>query len=239
VGPSKDTSEEQYQTQSNITTVSSEESILSTRIEPLMRLPSLYSYDQPVTANDDLQVIRRLLAESFLGKLVLRLRPPDYDLGAEPSLTVSILHSSLSHADSFAATGVASSIGMLFGAVHCAAWNFNFVTPKERILWHVWSAVIATVPIALCIRSVMGYALVKATFLQRGLMRSDHDSLVIIFMWASIRYISLASLWVTTLLVPIYVVARLGLLIQAVLALRNLLPGERAQVQWVNLLPHL
>lgn len=58
-------------------------------------------------------------------------------------------------------------------------------------------------------------------------------------LFPSIQYGNLISVWATAFLIPVYVVARLGLLIQAVMALRELLPGERAQLQWVNLLPHL
>jgi hypothetical protein len=37
----------------------------------------------------------------------------------------------------------------------------------------------------------------------------------------------------------VYIVGRAGLLVQAIVALRNLQPAERAQVNWVNFLPHL
>lgn len=58
--------------------------------------------------------------------------------------------------------------------------------------------------------------------------------------WVSVAWcINLVSLWGTAFLLPIYIVARLGLLTQALLALRYLQPGERVSVQWVNLLSHL
>jgi len=37
--------------------------------------------------------------------------------------------------------------GVLFGLMHCVAWNFNFPTPVERLLWRIASIITTTLPI--------------------------------------------------------------------------------------------
>lgn len=206
---------------------------------------SLFS-KRRVAIIDDLQNIRRLLTESAIGKLLFELKatqPPEDDVDTQKNLTISILHSSFSSEDSFAATGIASSVGILFGTVHCTAWNFDFLSSKERFLWRFWSTIITSAPIVLCIRSAVTYTLFKHAYSKMDWQKMMNESWTKKFLLPIARplarHINLPSVWATALLVPIYVVARLGLLIQAGLALRDLLPGERAQVQWVNLPPHL
>lgn len=33
--------------------------------------------------------------------------------------------------------------GLVFGSLHCAAWNFHFPTPTEKLLWRVSSLICA------------------------------------------------------------------------------------------------
>lgn len=46
-------------------------------------------------------------------------------------------------------------------------------------------------------------------------------------------------LWIIVLLVPVYTAARLALLTEALVALRALTPETRAQVDWVQFIPHI
>lgn len=47
------------------------------------------------------------------------------------------------------------------------------------------------------------------------------------------------SMMISMILMPAYVIGRVGLLVQASIALRDLQQLERAEVRWVTLLPHL
>ncbi|KAF5317995.1 hypothetical protein D9619_012265 [Psilocybe cf. subviscida] len=108
---------------------------LSTDTPSIQSIQPLPAFEQRGYV-DDLQNIRSILAESFLGKLAQRLKtsqPSNDDFCGSWCLAISMSHSTIRSDDSFTATGVASSVGVLFGALHCAAWNFDFLTPKERI----------------------------------------------------------------------------------------------------------
>jgi small-conductance mechanosensitive channel len=166
---------------------------------------------------DDLEGIRDLAAKSWIGHLFKAYFTHGVKRNVERDLRISMLHSNCEPHDTFAATAVASIIGILFGALHCIAWNFHFLSQPERTLWHVWSTIITTIPILLFTKSVLGY----------------------LFNASSVIYVTKTVAWVTVQLVPVYTVARFGLLVQALVALRNLQPAERAQVNWVNFLPHL
>lgn len=44
--------------------------------------------------------------------------------------------------------------GVIFGLMHCAAWNFNFPSPVERLLWRIASVITATLPIFHYVRAL-------------------------------------------------------------------------------------
>ncbi|KAJ7852385.1 hypothetical protein B0H14DRAFT_3866109 [Mycena olivaceomarginata] len=51
-------------------------------------------------------------------------------------------------------------VGIVFGAIHCAAWNVSFLSPAERILWRVSAVMVAGYPVLLAIlHGVLGVAL--------------------------------------------------------------------------------
>ncbi|KAF5318141.1 hypothetical protein D9619_012229 [Psilocybe cf. subviscida] len=223
------------------TTVLSELKVLPNGANSMESLP--YS-ERRVPIKDDLQVILWLLAKSSAARQFFALKPYPLsydDLTGESSekrVAVSVLHSSCLAEDSFAATALASAVGIFFGGLHCIAWNFDFLTQRERTLWRVWSTVISAVPVILCTRSTASYLLYRRAADRRQL-QTMLKTLPGRFLTAVLRHFNQPLVWATVLLVPIYGVARLGLLVQSFLSLRHLQPGERPQVQWVNLLPHL
>ena len=97
---------------------------------------------------------------------------------------------------------------MLFGAIHCAGWNFPFPSHAELIIWRVSSLIIVVVPCTF-------------VFLTAGKI-----STLIIF--------GLFIFGVVT-----YILARLTLLAEALIALRRLPPEAYAVVEWTALLPHI
>lgn len=55
-------------------------------------------------------------------------------IAGDGPVNIAILDSSCEPLDTAAATALAAAIGVLFGAVHCSAWNFQFLSPEERTL---------------------------------------------------------------------------------------------------------
>jgi hypothetical protein len=49
--------------------------------------------------------------------------------------------------------------GVLFGLMHCTAWNFDFPTPVERLLWRIASIITTALPILHYVRALCWVAL--------------------------------------------------------------------------------
>lgn len=125
----------------------------------------------------------------------------------------------------FTALCVASFVAVLFGGIHCAAWGFDhtFPTPGERTLWRVCAATITAIPVVLLLRSIARYRLEAGPVDQ----------------WDKPHPIMDLFFWISIFLAPLYVIARLGLLVEACISLRDLHPLARADLEWVNFLPHI
>ena len=104
--------------------------------------------------------------------------------------------------------------GILFGAVHCLAWDSPFPTPGERLAWRI-CAVSTTVlaPIA----SRAGYVTVT------------HDPTA--HSWRHLRHI----FWV---FLSLYFVARMTLIILSFTALRVQPANVYQTINWTNYIPH-
>ncbi|KAJ9651069.1 hypothetical protein H2198_009648 [Neophaeococcomyces mojaviensis] len=84
---------------------------------------------------------------------------------------------------------------LLFGGLHCLAWNLHFPTPIERFLWRVGSIIIAcSIPLSWLltrvITSVMARAFPEAWY---GLVRSRNPSKTQI--WGSSNLITISELF--------------------------------------------
>lgn len=51
--------------------------------------------------------------------------------------------------------------GVLFGLMHCTAWNFYFPTPVERLLWRIASVITAALPIFHYVRALCWIGLAR------------------------------------------------------------------------------
>ncbi|KAF5326786.1 hypothetical protein D9619_004211 [Psilocybe cf. subviscida] len=209
---------------------------------PLVSAISCHSVEWKPRLADDLQDIGQLFASSAIGRLFYRLkaepqRTQGNSLDIRKPLQISLLHTNCNPEDTFGATAVASAIAILFGAIHCVGWNFIFRTPQERTLWQIWSIIITAAPLFLFARSIVWYLFI------RRLSRVDHVAQLLgrksVLLLKIAKHIKGPGVWVTTTLVPVYVIARCGLVLQALVALRDLQVAERAPVNWVNLLPHV
>ncbi|KIK66301.1 hypothetical protein GYMLUDRAFT_139298, partial [Collybiopsis luxurians FD-317 M1] len=99
---------------------------------------------------------------------------------------------------------------LIFGVIHCAAWNFIFPTELERSLWRISSAIIIFVPFnSYKLLKVLGIGVVS---LYSGLLLGG---------------------------VILYTGARLDLIVQAFFALRDLPHSALQDVAWTNFIPHI
>ncbi|KAJ6604702.1 hypothetical protein DFH09DRAFT_1123552 [Mycena vulgaris] len=102
-------------------------------------------------------------------------------------------------------------VGILFGAIHCAAWNSQFPSADEMWIWRICSLCVAVIPLLLLRIFQAGHVL---------------DSV-------SVFNIALVSI------IPIYIVARIFLVVLPFMALRSLPPGALVDVDWTSYIPHL
>ncbi|PPQ83650.1 hypothetical protein CVT25_006256 [Psilocybe cyanescens] len=124
-------------------------------------------------------------------------------------------------------------IGAVFGAIHCAGWNFMFPSRAEMLIWRISSAFIFAYP------SIVGLIVLIIIGCFKALYRFPGDSL----RNKKLRSMTIAidSFIVDNLFkcLPIYLLVRIMLLVEAFIALRDLPQGAFVQVQWTRFLPHI
>ena len=108
--------------------------------------------------------------------------------------------------------------GVVFGAIHCVAWSFPFLSHTEAFLWRLSSVAITAVPVLLLLVIALG-------ILVTG--RADESSAILIMG----AFMSLFGL--------LYVAARATTVVLAFINLSSLPPGAFQAVHWTTLLPHL
>lgn len=111
--------------------------------------------------------------------------------------------------------------GIVFGGLHCLAWNFDFPTPMEKTLWHVCSVMIVTLPAAAIIP-------LSAWMLLNPRDNSPKEG------WA--RTV-VAGLILVGLILPYYIVARLFILFEVFRTLLYLPPEAHIET-WSGVFPH-
>ncbi|KIK53962.1 hypothetical protein GYMLUDRAFT_1024781 [Collybiopsis luxurians FD-317 M1] len=108
---------------------------------------------------------------------------------------------------------------VLFGAIHCLAWTFKFPSTTEQLLWRTCALLVTFLPLFL--------ALYHLIYDKHIAFRGREPR------WAS---------WFTFFALVIflfYLFARISLIVQAFLALRDLPPGAFEVAQWTSFLPHI
>ncbi|KAF5313032.1 hypothetical protein D9619_002375 [Psilocybe cf. subviscida] len=117
----------------------------------------------------------------------------------------------------------ASLIGIFFGAIHVAGWNFAFQTTAERLCWRIASLIMLGVP-ALMIPV-------------EALSAAEWKSRKVAAVLDIIRVLPAALL--VYLGVPAYIIARIAILVLALMGLRNLPDSALKSVDWSSFLPHI
>lgn len=114
-------------------------------------------------------------------------------------------------------------LGTIFGAIHCAGWNFPFPTYSEQKLWRVASLAVTIIPIGAVLTAGITFLIVKLLLLIFN-SRPGYDE--------NLAYATLAIFMVA------YGPARLILLGQALALLRHLHPTAFIAVDWTKFYPH-
>jgi hypothetical protein len=107
------------------------------------------------------------------------------------------------------------AVAVVFGAIHCFAWSFQFPSHMEQILWRVSSIVITCTPVFM------------------GLSIAIHFEVPEVGRWGVLLLLIdiLCMIW--------YIPARLALLVLAFTTLRSLHPEVYQVVRWSTFLPHV
>ncbi|KAF8325750.1 uncharacterized protein EI90DRAFT_3071613 [Cantharellus anzutake] len=101
-----------------------------------------------------------------------------------------------------------AAAGMIFGGIHCLAWSFPFPTHKEMILWRVAAIYITVAPIVIMLGNLVA------------------------------GHVLATSGVVIVLILPVYVAARVILLVLTFSSLRSPPPDLYQTPSWSSFLPH-
>jgi hypothetical protein len=99
---------------------------------------------------------------------------------------------------------------VVFGAIHCIAWEFTFPSNAEQFLWRFASVAITGLPIIF---------------------------VLLVLLYVQIPTNIFAAMLVV--LLPVYLICRMILLVLPLLSLRALSPDTYQSLHWVTLVPHL
>lgn len=111
-------------------------------------------------------------------------------------------------------------VGVVFGGIHCIAWNFRFESQTQASVWRLSSAVITGVPIVFLVITGVVALVYKDKPIQ--------TNLAIRMMYLSMPVLGL-----------LYAVGRFATLVLAFMNLSKLPPSAFRIVHWTTLLPHL
>ena len=108
-------------------------------------------------------------------------------------------------------------VASVFGAIHCIPWSFHFATLQEQWVWRISAILVSGVPISW----------VAVEFLRQF----DKKNKLISKKFFDIFVPSNPN--------PLYIIARIVLLVLPFIALRGLPPRAYVQLNWVSFLPHI
>ncbi|KAJ3768041.1 hypothetical protein FB446DRAFT_848694 [Lentinula raphanica] len=162
--------------------------------------PALYCFLFVSTTIIDKDDLNGLAERNFFKRYYGRIASFNRFFALEPS----------SHQDKLVVYGTA----MVFGAIHCAAWNFYFPTEAEQTLWRICAAVTTSIPLLIICYDYLGYTIEDTR-------------------------IELPVEFALSFVILFYIFARWVLIVQAFIALRRLPSTAYETVEWVNLLPHI
>lgn len=114
----------------------------------------------------------------------------------------------------------ASGVAMLFGAIHCIGWSFEYPSHIEKVLWRISSVSITAAP-PLCFA---GNVIIQTCYSRLNVSHRLQNWLNPILMLS---------------FTVLYVLSRLALFVLALSSLRSLQYGEYQTVEWTTFIPHI
>ncbi|KAF9550740.1 hypothetical protein CPC08DRAFT_768852 [Agrocybe pediades] len=150
--------------------------------------------------------------------------PGDTPLTSVPKL-YSIPVESIAYLQMALATFLATA---LFGSIHCIGWSSKIVFTSQNAssTWRIASAAVTLGPVMWCLTLTL--VLASATFKAYALV------LARIFI-----YLAYFCLFLSVISLPIYILARIALLVVALSELQHVPPGALANIHWANVLPFI
>ena len=142
----------------------------------------------------------------------------DETVDLHSSKKVPMFYSGKPENEAWIADLITLAAGVVFGAIHCVAWSFPFLSHTEAFLWRLSSVAITAVPVLLVLALVLEVLVVVC---------ADESSAELI----AVPFMLLFGL--------LYVAARLTTVVLAFINLSSLPPGAFQAVHWTTLLPHL
>jgi hypothetical protein len=112
---------------------------------------------------------------------------------------------------------VASFVGAIFGAIHCAAWNSHFPSTDEKWMWRSGALLVTAVPL-IAVLEILILSILEERY-------PGFET----------KYFKVAFV----AFIPLYIIARLFLLIIPFTSLRTLPPDTVVDVNWSVYIPHL
>ena len=117
-------------------------------------------------------------------------------------------------------------VGVLFGGVHCFAWQFPFPTKYEATLWKVCAIYCTVYPVVVAVFFLL--LIVAERLLNRRIPN-----------WAVFKWLNLTVSFSFLLSLAGYVVCRIILLVLTFTCLRSPIPGIYEATNWTRFLPHV
>jgi len=176
--------------------------------------------------------------------------------------TTSAIKSHTTHVPTFYAPNTGSSdddakliffgvpvIAAIFGALHCIAWNFHFPSHIEQLLWRIGSLTITLTP-SVPFVIVLVMLIVGAPFFLLRFLEKKYDFPLSVPSFSlpqcvvTVLDVMLATLWAIMVFLAgaglvAYMLARLLLLMQAIVLLRKQPESAFYAINWANFLPHI
>ena len=116
---------------------------------------------------------------------------------------------------------IALALPVIYGGVHLSAWNFQFASKTEQLLWKIACfSIMGTMPTTMLIGNIHEYLRTKADWVPDNVWR---------------------GLWWSLLLPPVtfHMLSRLYIVVEAFISLRHVPIGAYAATPWVQAIPHV
>lgn len=121
---------------------------------------------------------------------------------------------------------IVATTGIAFGAIHCAAWSFEFMSTTDLFIWRISSLVTTVISFLFLVLILALDGVLKPLSMHlkegvRGFIR-----------------INVAPVLFRTLF-PLYTLARLALLAEVLMGLGHLPQSAQDVISWTEAIPHL